>query len=77
MNIKKLIRCDNSSDDQLSVGQVVEVLNQEGEVPGNYGFCARGARGRITELFADLVQVDINGKMGMTKQSNVIPYKPR
>jgi hypothetical protein len=77
MNIRKLFGCDRAPDDALKVGQVVEVLNQEGEVPGNYGFCAQGARGRITDLFSDLVQLDINGKMGMTKQSNVIPYKPK
>lgn len=60
----------------LSVGDIVEVLNQEGEVAGNFHFCAKGARGRITSLFADMVTIDINGKEGLTRQSNVIRYKP-
>ena len=60
----------------MRVGDVVEVLNQDGEVPGNLGFCARGARGRVKSIYNGRVTIDINGREGSTNLSNVIRYKP-
>jgi hypothetical protein len=61
----------------VKVGDVVEVLNQDGEVPGNLYFCARGARGYVVSIFNDeYVKININGNYGITRLSNVVPYKP-
>ena len=61
---------------RIRVGDVVEVLNQDGEVEGNLGFCAKGARGWVLSIYADSVSININGKVGNTKLSNVIRYRP-
>ena len=61
---------------EIRVGDVVEVLNQDGEVEGNLGFCARGARGRVKSIYSGRATIDINGKEGYTRLSNVIRYKP-
>jgi hypothetical protein len=61
----------------IMVGDVVEVLNQDGEVPGNLYFCARGARGYVVSIFNDeYAKININGNYGITRLSNVVPYNP-
>ena len=60
----------------IMVGDVVEVLNQDGEVPGNLYFCGRGDRGYVTDIFDGYVKLNINGREGFTRLSNVVPYKP-
>jgi|JI10StandDraft_1071094.scaffolds.fasta_scaffold1575840_2 hypothetical protein len=80
MNITKYYRAMREGGlcnrQEIRVGDVVEVLNQDGEVEGNLGFCARGARGRVTSIYSGRVTIDINGKDGYTRLSNVIRYHP-
>ena len=61
---------------EIRVGDVVEVLNQDGEVEGNLGFCARGARGYVLRIADNRVSININGRVGYTTMSNVIRYRP-
>lgn len=80
MNITKYCRAFREgglcNKNEIRVGDVVEVLNQDGEVPGNLGFCARGERGRVKSIYSGRVTIDINGREGSTNLSNVIRYKP-
>lgn len=67
----KAMETKSEPKEVFEIGDIVEVLNQDGEVPMNYGYCGRGDRGRIVRFYAEYVAIDINGKEGHTRLSNI------